>query len=310
MKILKVDIAKTPQEQERGLMYRRHLPRNHGMLFAFPQPHILSFWGKNTYIPLDIAFIDIHKRIVNIELIKPHNLSSKKSKTKCIMAIETNAGYFLENRIKIGDKVSIQDNEIKFHKNYDLITQSPKNQKHAQRMVDWEEIEYGDDDQAPIFLDEILEDDLSEQEDPYSNDPIIKKPDSHDQDQADEPNEPFEPPTPDKEYPEFVSTMDAIQWSIFSNEEMFIAYTTKFGRDLTRIIQPELVYHATTTGNIIVVTFDKTVGWFRSFIIPNITYYSFTGNTFQDKNIAEMLEFDDEQYYQIEEDEGFIKKIK
>lgn len=61
-----LDVANTPQTREKGLMYRRHLAANEGMLFAFAGSEPRTFWMKNTFIPLDLIFLDAQKRVVGI----------------------------------------------------------------------------------------------------------------------------------------------------------------------------------------------------------------------------------------------------
>ncbi len=60
------DVADTPQDRERGLMYRRDLPRDYGLLFVFPRQMPIQFWMKNTLVPLDIVFIGADKKIAVI----------------------------------------------------------------------------------------------------------------------------------------------------------------------------------------------------------------------------------------------------
>ena len=64
---LQVEIARTPMERTRGLMFRAALPEDHGMLFIFERPGKNQFWMKNTLIPLDILWMDDRKRIIHIE---------------------------------------------------------------------------------------------------------------------------------------------------------------------------------------------------------------------------------------------------
>jgi hypothetical protein len=64
---VEVEVARTEPEQRRGLMFRQKLAAGHGMLFPYAHPQKLSFWMKNTYIPLDMIFIDGNKRVAYIE---------------------------------------------------------------------------------------------------------------------------------------------------------------------------------------------------------------------------------------------------
>jgi len=110
---LNVEIADNYLTMAKGLMGRQELPQNAGMLFKFPSITEARFWGKDTYIPLDIAFIHDDK-IVDIGYITPLSTRSTISRVPCTMALETNAGFFNKNRISIGHKVSINGNEIEF----------------------------------------------------------------------------------------------------------------------------------------------------------------------------------------------------
>ncbi|MGZ3425465.1 MAG: DUF192 domain-containing protein, partial [Polyangia bacterium] len=64
---VKVEIARSDPERQRGLMYRQKLEPGRGMIFLFDHPEKLKFWMKNTYIPLDMIFISADKRVVYIE---------------------------------------------------------------------------------------------------------------------------------------------------------------------------------------------------------------------------------------------------
>ena len=106
-KQLRAEIADTPFSLERGLMFRRSLDDDSGMLFKFNSSKKLSFWGCNTYIPLDIAFITDEGVITKISHISPLSMEPVKSEKDCTMALEANYGYFNKNRIREGDKISI-----------------------------------------------------------------------------------------------------------------------------------------------------------------------------------------------------------
>ena len=101
-----VEVAKTTEERRIGLMYRKKLYNNEGMLFIFPREKIIQLWMKNTYIPLDVIFISENKVIVDIKKnMEKLSKTIVKSKVKSRYALEFNAGLINKLDIKIGDKV-------------------------------------------------------------------------------------------------------------------------------------------------------------------------------------------------------------
>lgn len=104
---LKVEIVQDVESRQHGLMNREELPENQGMLFVFESTRILSFWMRNTFIPLDIAFIDDAGKIVDIQRMEPLDESkSYTSAAPALYALEVNAGWFAKNTIKVGGMVS------------------------------------------------------------------------------------------------------------------------------------------------------------------------------------------------------------
>ncbi|HYQ82874.1 MAG TPA: DUF192 domain-containing protein, partial [Rubrobacter sp.] len=103
------EVADNTFEQARGLMDRTMLGENRGMLFVYPEERELSFWMKNTLIPLSIAFIDSESRIVDIQDMKPlddeppHYLSAEPAQ----YALEVNQGFFEERDVRVGDRVAL-----------------------------------------------------------------------------------------------------------------------------------------------------------------------------------------------------------
>lgn len=98
-------MAKTPEERARGLMERKHLGKDEGMLFIFEREDHHGFWMKNTLVPLSIAFIDREGRIVRIATMEPLTLESHDPPKPVLYALEMNKGWFAANGIKVGDIV-------------------------------------------------------------------------------------------------------------------------------------------------------------------------------------------------------------
>ena len=106
---LQVEIKDTPSGWMQGLMFRKTLPENQGMLFIFEDSDFHSFWMKNTYIPLSIAFVSANKKIVQIDSMFPLDTLNLHSPQKPIKyAIEANQGWFQHHKIKLGDRVRIK----------------------------------------------------------------------------------------------------------------------------------------------------------------------------------------------------------
>ena len=100
-----VEVAKTPEERANGLMGRKHLSQDGGMLFIFETEDYHGFWMKNTLIPLSIAFIGKEGRFVKITEMKPLSLASHGPPKPVLYALEMNKGWFSANGIKAGDMI-------------------------------------------------------------------------------------------------------------------------------------------------------------------------------------------------------------
>ena len=101
-----VEVARTPDEQARGLMYRQSLAPDRGMLFPYSPPEVASFWMKNTFIPLDMIFIRPDGSIGRIETAVPLNLEPVSSLEPIASVLEIPGGRAAELGIKAGDRVS------------------------------------------------------------------------------------------------------------------------------------------------------------------------------------------------------------
>jgi uncharacterized membrane protein (UPF0127 family) len=104
-----LEVADTPRLRNKGLMYRDSMSKDHGMIFVFASEEKLSFWMKNTNIPLDILFLDSSGTIVSIHQMKPHDLRGTPSEKPALYAIELNEGTAKRVGVKIGDKLKLPE---------------------------------------------------------------------------------------------------------------------------------------------------------------------------------------------------------
>ncbi len=112
-KKITVELAMTPQQHEKGLMYRETMEKDKGMLFVFEREETLNFWMKNTYVDLSIAYIDKKLKIIDIqdmkstsslEVTEPVTYPSKKPAQ---YALEMSKGWFKRSNIKVGQTIKL-----------------------------------------------------------------------------------------------------------------------------------------------------------------------------------------------------------
>lgn len=104
--LLNIEIASDHKTRTYGLMNRKSLDANTGMLFVFKREKYLNFWMKNVTIPLSIAYINKNGVIIDIQKMKPLDTTRLyPSKYPAKYALEVNQGWFKNNNIKIGNKV-------------------------------------------------------------------------------------------------------------------------------------------------------------------------------------------------------------
>lgn len=102
---LTAEVAANDAHRTRGLMHRRMLPENRGMLFVFPESARHSMWMMNTYIPLSVAFLDSGGVIINIEDMQPHTRDAHGATRPAKYALEMNRGWFGKRGIGPGARV-------------------------------------------------------------------------------------------------------------------------------------------------------------------------------------------------------------
>lgn len=101
------EVAATPEERAEGLMYRDEVPDGTGMLFVFEDSQPRAFWMANTYVPLDVAYMDPSFRIVDIIAMEPLVTDSYPSDAPAMFALEVRQGWFEEQGIGIGARADI-----------------------------------------------------------------------------------------------------------------------------------------------------------------------------------------------------------
>lgn len=101
-----VEVATTPAQMEQGLMFRQSMPADAGMIFDFREPQVATMWMKNTWIPLDMLFVDGAGHIVNIrERAVPGSTETIAAAAPVRAVIELNGGIAARLGIKPGDTV-------------------------------------------------------------------------------------------------------------------------------------------------------------------------------------------------------------
>jgi uncharacterized membrane protein (UPF0127 family) len=103
--LITAEVANTFETRALGLMYRRSLGANEGMLFVFPDVSVHCMWMKNTFLPLSVAFIDAEGTIVSIHDMQPLTETSHCAARPARFALEMNQGWFAQKGIKPGARL-------------------------------------------------------------------------------------------------------------------------------------------------------------------------------------------------------------
>ncbi len=102
---VRAELANTDETRRTGLMFRKSLAENGGMLFVYETPGRHAMWMKNTLVPLSVAFMDRDGRIINIEDMEPLSEKAHASKGEAWYSLEMNWGWFAKRGIRPGDRV-------------------------------------------------------------------------------------------------------------------------------------------------------------------------------------------------------------
>jgi len=105
MHLIRAEVVSEPGTRAEGLMYRKSMAQNAGMLFIFDEAAVHCMWMKNTLIPLSVAFIDDRGAIVNIADMEPQTEASHCAAQPVRYALEMNRGWFAARGIKPGSRI-------------------------------------------------------------------------------------------------------------------------------------------------------------------------------------------------------------
>lgn len=104
---VRVEVARTAEQRERGLMLRENVPNGTGMLFVFPEAEVQGVWMKDTYVPLAAAFMDEDFTVLSIERLDPEDLTVKYSEDPVMYVLEVPQGWFTEHGVSPGDRARV-----------------------------------------------------------------------------------------------------------------------------------------------------------------------------------------------------------
>ena len=104
-----IEVASNPNDRRKGLMFRKSLSEDHGMFFVWEYRKRQCMWMRNTYIPLNVAYIDTKGKILEIYEMLPLSEDSICSKKRVKYALEVNLDWFKRNNVYVGDQIDITE---------------------------------------------------------------------------------------------------------------------------------------------------------------------------------------------------------
>ncbi len=102
---IEAEVANTFETRQTGLMNRKMMPLQRGMVFVFPEDATHCMWMRNTYLPLSVAFLDAKGRVLNVEDMQPQTEDNHCAAGAARYALEMNIGWFRERGVKPGDSI-------------------------------------------------------------------------------------------------------------------------------------------------------------------------------------------------------------
>jgi len=104
-----IEVASNPNDRRKGLMFRKSLPEDYGMFFVWEYRERQCMWMRNTYVPLNVAYIDTKGKILEIYEMLPLSEDSICSKKRVKYALEVNLDWFKRNNVQVGDQINITE---------------------------------------------------------------------------------------------------------------------------------------------------------------------------------------------------------
>lgn len=104
---VRAEVARTPEQRERGLMYRTDVPAGTGMLFIFPEEQEITFWMSNTYVSLDVAFFDSSLTVVDIQQMDARTTDYHDSRVPSMYALEVPRGWLAAHGVRLGSRARL-----------------------------------------------------------------------------------------------------------------------------------------------------------------------------------------------------------
>lgn len=226
MLTLNIELADNPISRAYGLMDRKSLNEDDGMLFIFPEKHTHGFWMKNTHIPLDIAFIDDAGKIFQIATMHPSSSKFTHADNPCRYAIEVNAGWFAKNKIDIGHQIFSGREGIREIKRNGILSYS-----RGETDVRIAQVVVRDDNEEDDSSDEPNEIDgnLTPEQDQLLDQEIGPYQEEWQNPQQEQPQEPYQP-SPDTQYN--LDNVQKIKQAELDGKELDIVYWTLSGKTL------------------------------------------------------------------------------
>lgn len=102
------EVADTPADRDRGLMFRTALPADHGMLFVYPNDAPHCMWMRNTYVPLSVAFVDAQGRVINTDEMVPQTDAGHCAAGPARYVLEMPAGWFVQHDVGAGTRLDFR----------------------------------------------------------------------------------------------------------------------------------------------------------------------------------------------------------